>query len=58
MKQIFLKDLFVCSCNFGWAGSLLLYTWSFSSCGDSGHAPVTADKLLIAVTSVVTEHRL
>ena len=40
----FLKDSFVCLCNFCLAGSLLLQTRNFSSCGEWRYTLVAADK--------------
>ena len=52
--KIYLFYLFI----FGWVGSLLLWAWAFSSCSEQGLLFVVVHGLLIAVASLVGEHRL
>ena len=50
--------LFIYLFIFGCVGSSLLYAQAFSSCGEQGLLFVSVCRLLIAVASLVAEHRL
>ena len=55
-STVFLKYIFIYLV-FGCAGSLLLHTWAFSSCGERGLLFVAVCRLLIAVASLCCRAR-